>query len=106
MAVRDKPLVDSVPVSKDVERQKRAEEVQARLDTIRERMDRVFAFQDPIDRTLEERVQDLESKVQRLRRWVIWVALLGIQNRVEAIDQLEKLLDRVERGEISAEDVF
>jgi hypothetical protein len=37
---------------------------------------------------------------------VIWVALLGVQNRVEAIDQLEKLLDRVERGEISADDVF
>jgi hypothetical protein len=66
MAVRDKPLVDSVPVSEDVERQKRAEELQARLDAIRERMDRVFAFQDPIDRTLEERVQGLESKVQRL----------------------------------------
>jgi len=44
--------------------------------------------------------------VQRLRRWMIWVALLGMQNRVESIDRIEKLLDRVERGEISAEDVF
>jgi hypothetical protein len=37
---------------------------------------------------------------------MIWVALLGMQNRVESIDRIEKLLDRVERGEISAEDVF
>jgi hypothetical protein len=69
-------------------------------------MDRVFAFQDPIDRTLEQRVQDLEAKVQRLRRLMIWVALMSMQNRVESIDQIEKLLDRVEHGEISADDVF
>jgi len=44
--------------------------------------------------------------VERLRRWTIWVALQGLQNKAEAIDRLEKLLDRVGGGEISPEDVF
>jgi hypothetical protein len=82
------------------------QEIDARLKALNERIDRHFIFQDLIDRTLEERVEDLEAKMHRLRRLVIWVAFESVPQQTEALDRLEELLDKVERGEASLDDVF
>jgi hypothetical protein len=78
------------------ERDAKGKEYEARLNAIYERVDRLYAFEHPLDRTLEDRVQDLERHVHNLRRLLVFVGLQGSASRVEAIERVERMLDEAE----------
>jgi hypothetical protein len=72
------------------------EEADARFGAVNERLDRLFASQNPIGATLEDRVQELERQVVTLRRFVLLVSLQASTSRKQALEQLDRALDEID----------
>jgi hypothetical protein len=81
-------------------REEREHELDERLRTLNDRLDRYFAFQPPIGASLETRVENLERQVTSLRRFLVFLALSTGQSRLQSLERLERALDEAEaRGE-------
>jgi hypothetical protein len=80
----------------NADREAREDELEARSNALNERLDRFFAFQLPIDASLEERIQNLERRVTFLSRLVTLQAIIGGPSRMRTLERIERALDEAE----------
>jgi dephospho-CoA kinase len=87
-----------------VEGGERERELEARVEQVRERIDRLRAFHAPLDRDLEQRVQDLERSVHVLTWQIPLLMIQAADDKAKALKKVEAMLDRAERGELPLQD--